>query len=92
MKQEETFPIITSQTGLDEAFLIGTREELIAFANSIINAVESVNPDVFFGVPADTSSLVSRRLHAISDVKFDWLVVTNTAEEKEDLFYKIYNS
>lgn len=92
MKPEKTFPIITSQTGLNEAFLIGTREELECFANSILEALNSVKPDVFFGFPTETSDLVSGNLDGISEVKLDWLVVTKTSKEKQEMFYKIYNS
>jgi hypothetical protein len=92
MKPETTYPIITTQTGLDEAFIIGTREELIAFANSILDAVQDVKPDVFFGVNAHASDLISGSLDSISQVRIDWLVVAKTPEEKREIFYKVYNS
>lgn len=84
-----TFPIITTQTGFDESFLIGTHKELLDFANSIINALDKAKPDTFFGVAARTTNLISTNLDPLSDVKFDWLVITDTQEDKKELFHII---
>ncbi|WP_409306637.1 hypothetical protein [Pectobacterium sp. B1J-3] len=89
MSKPITSPIIACQTGFDEAFLIGTREELLDFANAIIEAVDKVQPDICFGVTVKTSNLLAEKLDVKSEVRLDYLVVTETPEEKEVIFQKV---
>lgn len=88
-KSKRSGPIITAQTGWDEAFLIGTESELLEFAEDIIKAVESAKPDEFFGEKTKVSE-ISGLDGTHSEVKFDWLVVTENQEQNKKLAEKIY--
>ncbi|MGL6260080.1 hypothetical protein [Vibrio sp. WXL210] len=81
--------VITAQTGWDEAFLIGTEEDLLSFAQAIISSVESAQKDDFFGEPVKTSNLVYSKLASYSEVQFDWLVVTDSNEQTLEIAHKV---
>ncbi|WP_226647330.1 hypothetical protein [Microbulbifer variabilis] len=81
-------PIITAQTGWEEAFLIGTEQELLEFAENIIQSVNSARKEEFFGEEARVS-----KFYAVtgqySEVQFDWLVVTKDSNQTVELANKI---
>ncbi|WP_414430073.1 hypothetical protein ACMG4M_11815 [Alcanivorax sp. IL3] len=81
-------PVITAQTGWEEAFLIGTEQELLEFAESIIQAVSSAKKEEFFGEEAHVS-----KFYAVtgqySEVLFDWLVVTKDSKQTIELTNKV---
>ena len=81
-------PVITAQTGWEEAFLIGTEQELLEFAESIIQAVNSGKNGEFFGEKVQVS-----KFYAVtgqySEVLFDWLVVTKNDEQTIELAHKV---
>lgn len=79
----------TAQTGWDEAFLVGTEKELLEFAESIIESVESAKPDEFFGEQVKTSEGIYGELGSLSEVKFDWLVVTQDNEQTREIARKV---
>jgi hypothetical protein len=81
-------PLITAQTGWDEAFLIGTEEELLKFAEDIINAVKSSKEEDFFGEPTKVSKFCNVT-GQYSEVLFDWLVVTKNREQTIKLSNKV---
>ncbi|ELA3113568.1 hypothetical protein ACRTC9_21675 [Vibrio vulnificus] len=81
--------VITSQTGWNEAFLIGTEEELLSLANTIIDSVKSAKKDEFFGESVKTSNQVFSKLAPYSEVQFDWLVVTNSNEQTLEIATKV---
>ncbi|MFK8013134.1 MAG: hypothetical protein AB8B80_13925 [Marinicellaceae bacterium] len=87
-KERNAGPLITAQTGWEESFLIGTEDELLGFAESIINAVKAAKDDDFFGEKAKTS-----KFHQVtgqySEVLFDWLVVTKDSEQTIELSRKV---
>jgi hypothetical protein len=87
-KERNAGPLITTQTGWDEAFLIGTEEELLAFAESIIKAVKSAKEEEFFGEKAKTSEFYGVT-GEFSEVLFDWLVVTKNREQTRELAHKV---
>jgi hypothetical protein len=84
-------PMITAQTGWDEAFLVGTESELLAYAQSIVDAVKLAKADMFFGEETKTKE-ISGLVGEQSEVQFDWLVVTKNNRQTIKLAEKIYKS
>lgn len=87
--RENEGPIITAQTGWDESFLIGTEEELLAFAQSIVDSVRSAKEDSFFEEETKTSNHIYGKLGASSEVQFDWLVVTKDNDQTLKIGHKV---
>ena len=81
-------PIITAQTGWDEALLIGTEQELLEFAESIIQAVGCAKKEEFFGEEAHVSAFYAVT-GQYSEVLFDWLVVTKDSKQTIELAHKV---
>ena len=81
-------PMITAQTGWEEAFLIGTEDELIDFAESIIKAVKSAKEEEFYGEETKVAKFYGVT-GEYSEVLFDWLVVTKGREQTISLAKKI---
>ncbi|WP_299583566.1 hypothetical protein [uncultured Microbulbifer sp.] len=87
--RENQGPIITSQTGWDESFLIGTEEELLAFAQGIVDSVKAAKEDSFFDEATKTSNHIYGKLGVSSEVQFDWLVVTKDTEQTLKIGQKV---
>ena len=81
--------VITAQTGWNEAFLVGTEEELLGFAQAIIDSVKAAKEDEFFGEKVKTSNLLYGKLASHSEVQFDWLAVTKDSEQTLDVSHKV---
>ncbi len=81
--------VITAQTGWNEAFLVGTEEELLNFAQSIINSVKEAKEDEFFGERVKTSNLLFGKLASHSEVQFDWLAITKDNKQTLDISQKM---
>jgi hypothetical protein len=82
-------PIITAQTGWDESFIIGTKAELLQFAQSIIDSVNDAEMDGFFGERVKVSNLIYGRVGSSSEVMFDWVVVTKNNEQTLEISHKV---
>jgi hypothetical protein len=87
-KERDAGPLITAQTGWDEAFLIGTENELLRFAKNIIEAVKSAKEEEFFGEITKVSKLYGVT-GEYSEVLFDWLVITKDREQTIELAHKV---
>lgn len=87
-KDRNIGPVITAQTGWEEAFLIGTEKELLEFAGSIIKAVNSAKADQFFGEDAKVSKFYDVT-GQYSEILFDWLVVTKDSGQTIELTNKV---
>ncbi|HDS1212535.1 TPA: hypothetical protein QD007_003151 [Shewanella algae] len=70
-------------------FLIGTEEELLTFAQCIIDSVKKAKEDTFFGEQAKTSNHIYGKLGSSSEVLFDWLVVTKNSEQTVEIGHKV---
>ena len=81
--------VVTAQTGWNEAFLVGTEQELLDFAQNIIDSVKAAKADEFFGEQVKTSSNVQGKLASHSEVQFDWLVVTNNSKQTLEISHKV---
>ncbi len=92
MTQSSDKPLITHQTGLDESYLIGTKEQLLAFADAIISAVNRATPDDFFGQPARVTHFTKGILDSKADIGLDEVVVVDTNEKKDAIFYAVHSS
>ena len=91
-KTSEDRPLITYQTGENESFLIGTKRQLLSFANSIIEAVSSAKADDFFEEKVFVSKSISGFLDSKAEIQLDEVVVVESNEQKDRIFFKIYNS
>ncbi len=87
-KERNAGPLITAQTGWEEAFLIGTQEELLKLAENIVKAVKSSKSDDFLGEEVKTSQFCGVT-GEFSEVLFDWLVVTKDREQTIELAHKV---
>jgi len=72
--------------------LIGTKDELILFAKSIIDPIESAEPKEFWGENARVHHFNHGILDGKAEIGIDEVVVVDSDKEKDDIFYKIYNS
>ena len=81
--------VITAQTGWNEAYLVGTEQELLCFAQSIIDSVKSAKEDTFFTEKVKTCNTISGSLASHSEVQFDWLVITNSSEQTLEIAHKV---
>lgn len=72
--------------------LIGTREQLLAFAQSIIEAVDIAKPDGFFNVTAKVHHLSIGILDSKGETCIDEIVVVDSDEDKNEIFNNIQNS
>jgi len=81
--------VITAQTGWNEAFLVGTKEELLAFAQNIIDSVNNAKEDEFFGEEVKTSNLLAGKLASHSEVQFDWIAITKDSEQTLEISHKV---
>ena len=87
-KERNAGPLITAQTGWEEAFLIGTENELLQFAEDIIKAVKSAKEEEFFGEQTKVSKF-DQTTGQYSEVLFDWLVVSKDREQTIKLSRKV---
>ena len=79
---------ICYETGLDESFLIGTREELRAFAEEVLGALNSPGePTDYLGVP--TESFTFRLTEVMADVVLDGILVVANCEDRKELINRI---
>jgi len=84
--------LITYQTDPWESYLIGTKDQLLAFAQTIIEAVESATEDDFCGYPVKATHFSESVLDSRAEIGLDEVVVVKTNENKKGLFYAIYNN
>jgi len=86
MKQDK--PAVCYQTGLDESFLVGTRSELIAFAQSILDAVDSEVPaQDHWGVEA--RSVVQSLTEVMAHVVIDGILIVDSTSDRYKLMNRI---
>lgn len=85
-------PLITFHTSEDESFLIGTKVQLLEFANQIIDAVETADDGNFWNEEVRVKHLSEGILDSKGDVCLDEIVITKTNDVKDKIFYKIYNA
>ena len=83
-------PVITYESHESESFLIGTEEQLLKFAEKIIEATKNAKAKDFFGEKVKASNDIEGSLDSKAEICLDWLVVTKDNDQKDKLFYKIY--
>ena len=92
MSNQNSFPILAYQTGPDESYLIGTKEELLSFAQKIVSAVEESKPGIFFGHAASVKYISKDILDSKGEVDIDAIVLVANSQAKDEIFNSIYNS
>lgn len=81
--------VITDQTGWNEAFLVGTKEELLAVAQNITYSVNNSKDYKFFGEEVKTSNLLAGNLSSHSEVQFDWIAITKDSHQTLETSNKV---
>jgi len=92
MSTKNNLPIATYQTGPEETFLVGTKEQIKVLAKTLLDAVEDTSEEEFFGVVAGVNVLKSSILDAKGDFSFDHIVVVKDSEDKDKIFYSVQNT
>ena len=83
---------MTYQTGENESYLIGTKEQLLKFAQTIIKSVNEAVPTEFFGEEVLSSQQIHGSLDGKAEIQLDEVVVTTDSQQTDRIFYNIYNS
>ncbi len=78
--------------GEDESYVIGTEEQLLSFAASIVESVNTVQPDTFFEEDVLVSDSIRGSQDDKAEIQLDEIVIVKNNVEKDRLFYKIYSS
>ena len=81
-------PAICCETGLDEAFLVGTSEELIAFAQAVLDAAASQGELVdYLGI--ETRSVPRRLTELMADVVLGGVLIVESKQDRQILMNRI---
>ena len=92
MSEEIEKPAICYETGLDEAFLLGTREELAAFAHSILRHLDAPSEQIdYLGIMTQSPIDANRAglTHVMSEVVLDGLLIVKDKNDRRTLMNKI---
>jgi len=83
-------PAICYENGLDESFLVGTKEELLNFAQSIIDILNGPkNPLDYYGVKTESPKTTIALTESMSEIVIDGLLVVASKEDRRSLVNKI---
>nr|CAP48562.1 putative integron gene cassette protein [uncultured bacterium] len=83
-------PAICYETGLDEAFLLGTRDELSAFAHSILRLLDAPSKSIdCYGVNTQSATNQTSLTHVMSEIGIDGIIIVENATERRILMNKI---
>ncbi len=87
-KNEDSYPAVMCETGWDESFLVGTKEELRSFANKILEEIDKPRDKRdFFGAEA---SEVSERISELwGDACIDGIIITSNRPDTKKLINAI---
>lgn len=83
-------PAICYETGLDEAFLLGTREELSAFARTILKLLDAPCKSMdYLGISTQSPIDNIKLTQAMSQVEVNGLFVVENENDRRILMNKI---
>jgi len=89
-KKFEKKPSICYETGLDEAFLVGTKDELLEFAQAIIELLSGPKePLDYLGVKTEVPKKDRALTESMSEIVIDGLLVVESTEDRQELVNKI---
>ena len=84
----EQKPSICYETGLDEAFLVGTRAELAAFSQSILDAVNAKgSSEEYFGV--NVTAVAGSLTEVMAEVVLDGVLVVESTRDRQQLMNRV---
>ena len=90
MKIKMEKPAICYETGLDESFLVGTKEELFNFAQSIIEILNGPKKLLdYYGVKTESPKTTLALTESMSEIVIDGLLVVASKEDRRSLVNKI---
>lgn len=88
VKRRRERPFILYETGPDESFLLGTREELVAFAQKILQSLdEPMMENSYQEIPFQMANVALN--DSLGDATIDNLFVVASIEDKHKLVNKI---
>lgn len=86
--RDASMPVGMYETGLDEAFLVGTVEDLRRFAQRILEQVEKTFPvDDYLGIPVRQTG--EQLTDCLGDFCIDGLCIVQSDEDKRELVNRI---
>jgi hypothetical protein len=89
-KKIEKKPSICYETGLDEAFLVGTKDELLEFAQAIIELLSGPKePLDYLGVKTEVPIKDRALTESMSEIVIDGMLVVESTEDRQELVNKI---
>ena len=81
-------PAICYETGLDEAFLVGTRDELTSFAHFILDALAgSSDTTDYLGIKVQSVS--ASLTEVMAEVVLDGIIIVGSKHDRQDLMNRI---
>ncbi|MEM7799607.1 MAG: hypothetical protein AAF633_10490 [Chloroflexota bacterium] len=83
-------PAICHETALDEAFLVGTKDELAQFAKTILEMLDKPCRELdFWGIPAKQPDDDRGLTEVMSRVVLDGIVIVNSRDDRRKLINKL---
>ena len=83
-------PAICYETGLDEAFIVGTRDELSEFAHSILRLLNGpFESRDYHGIHAKEPKSPGSLSDSMSEVVLDGMLIVENKKERHDLMNRI---
>lgn len=92
MTTKNDLPVATYQTGPEETFLVGTKEQIEALAKTLLDAVQNTSEEKFFGVQAGVKVLKKPIMDSKGDFSIDHIVVVKNTEDKDIILYSVQNT
>ena len=92
MSTKNDLPVATYQTGPEETYLVGTKEQIEELAKTLLDAVQNTSEENFFGVPAEVNVLKKPIMDSKGDFSIDHIVIVKKAEDKDKIFYSVQNT
>ena len=90
MKTKDGRPSICYESGLDEAFLVGTKKELYEFAQSILEILNGPKESLdYLGVKTEQPKTVKTLTESMSEIVIDGILIVESKEDRRILENKI---
>jgi hypothetical protein len=88
MRDDTDKPAICYETGLDESFLVGTKDELTALAHAILDVVgQPGEPLEYLGI--HTRSTTCALTEVMAEVSLDGILVVEDKHDRQELINRI---
>ena len=87
---KEGKPSICYESDLDEAFIVGTKEELYEFAQSILKLIDGPKKSFdYFGIKTQQVDTVESLTESMSEIVIDTLLIVEKKEDRRKLVNEV---